>query len=579
MSYIDVVYSGPYRAAGPCEKRDQQPPEIVGESSSGACLQVEVLFKAKSSRRTSKLVLPKGMNVSIAWAVKGSYREEHILAYLDKWLQPWTAERQAARDYRLLYLDVARSHVGDIVVDFAFSRGYIALFHYGCTTPVAQVNDTDNHGEFQRLYVEFEQAAFVQQQLYDPGNIGRTPQQLLNDVVATWRSLNHRACVQGHKRTGLSVALDGSEDHLIARTAREFWLLADMPAERSRAIAEVDAAVATGQVRSMEDWRVVVRHPESPGVLCHEGQEFEGELEPNENVWEDEVDVAVATADDKAAEAEEQDVAASVQQVVGPMDAEADVDRAVGAAKRLAALKRLRAAAIAARVPAAANAIVSQIALLERGITGTTKEERAVNSVLRRHMEEVRAKEVATVQKQREETAKTKKRVAIVKRLRAVAAKKKAEKKKQQADLKARIAKVPKTFTLEDVGPVGAKGDRARRDCLDRLKATAPALSVEDEVRWPALRDGFIKQHMIKWGPVGGEHFLKEINAVLTKLKDQYAASASSAAAAPPECSAAAACSLAAPKAAGSLVAPAAFLDFYRKLEKVVQKPTVHVTV
>jgi len=552
-----------------------------------------VLFKAKSARRTNKLTLPKGTNVSIAWAIKGSYREEHILAYLDKWLRPWTPERKAALDYRILYLDVARSHVGDAVVDFAFSRGYLALFHYGCTTPVAQVNDTDNHAEFERLYVEFEQAAFNQQQLYDPGNIGRTPQQLLNDVVATWRSLNHRAGVEGHKRNGLSVALDGSEDHLITRTAREFWLLANMPAERTRAMAEVDEAVATGQVRSMEDWRVLVRHPESPGVLCHEGQEFEGELEADENVWEDEDDVAIAAADAVALDEEEQDVAASVHAAVGPMDDEAVVDTAVAAATRLAALKRLRAAAFAARVPAAANAVVSQISVLERGLSGTTKKERELNAVLRRHMEATRAKEVATVEKQREETRKTKKRLAVVKRLRAAAAKKKAVKKKAAADLKARIAKVPKMFTLEDVGPVGAKGDRARRDCLDRLKAAAPALSVEDEVRWPALRDDFIKRHMRKWGAVGGEHFLEEVNAVLTKLKAGYAASGSSGAAAPPSGPAAvcahaapssgpaAACAHAAPSSGPAAqcahaAPPLAFVEFFRRLEKGMAKPTVY---
>ena len=75
----------------------------------------------------------------------------------------------------------------------------------------------------------------------------------------------------------------------------------------------------------------------------------------------------MATADDMDAESEEQAAAASVRAVVGPLDAEADVVKAVSAAQRLAALKRLRAAAVVARVPAVANAVVSQISLLQRG--------------------------------------------------------------------------------------------------------------------------------------------------------------------------------------------------------------------
>ena len=43
-------------------------------------LPLEVLFKAKTDRRTLSMVLPAGANVSVRWAVKGSYREEHLLA-------------------------------------------------------------------------------------------------------------------------------------------------------------------------------------------------------------------------------------------------------------------------------------------------------------------------------------------------------------------------------------------------------------------------------------------------------------------------------------------------------------------
>jgi len=56
------------------------------------------------------------------------------------------------------------------------AKGYVTLFHYGCTTGVAQINDTDLHGDMEAIYLEFEQAAFFEQQLYDPGCISRTLQ-------------------------------------------------------------------------------------------------------------------------------------------------------------------------------------------------------------------------------------------------------------------------------------------------------------------------------------------------------------------------------------------------------------------
>ncbi len=66
------------------------------------------------------------------------------MKFLETWLDPWTEERAAANDYRILYCDVAKSHVGDAPLEFAWSRGYMMLYHYGNTTGVAQVNDTAN---------------------------------------------------------------------------------------------------------------------------------------------------------------------------------------------------------------------------------------------------------------------------------------------------------------------------------------------------------------------------------------------------------------------------------------------------
>ena len=525
------------------------------------CRQVEVLFRAKTDRRTRSLVLPQNTNVSVRWAEKGSYREEHLLAYMDQWLEPWTAERQAAQDYRVLMLDVARSHIGEDVLDLAFARGYVPLFHYGCTTAVCQVNDTDCHGAFQRVYVEYEQAAFARTQLYDPGNIGRTPQQLLDDVVATWRSLDHMGGVAGHKRNALSVALDGSEDHLISREARRLWFDAGMPEHRQTAIAEVDRLVATGQLSSAADWRKVVRHPNSPGVLQHEGDELEGDLDVGENPWLDDADVSMQAADAKDAEAAEDIAEASVLAVAATSDSKEEVEEAVGAARRLQLLKRLRASAVEARVPAAANAVRVQIDHVERGLRSTSAEEKTANAVLRRHLEAVRAEEVATVAKKQEESRKKRRNLLMVKKKVAAAKKRAVAKARLRATAKAMAAKVPKMFTVEDVGPLGPKGDKARKELLDRLKDIAPALTVAQRVKWPTVRDGFVKQHMIKWGSNGGDVFLKDVNQVLAALKTQRESAGTSLPGRP------------------AAKEPTAFAEFFNKMERFVQKPSVHVVL
>jgi hypothetical protein len=86
---------------------------------------IEIMFKAKGPRRIRPLVAPPDLNFSITWAVKGSYRTEHMLTFLDRWLDPWTADREQAQDYRILLLDVANSHLSDEVLERAWSSGYL----------------------------------------------------------------------------------------------------------------------------------------------------------------------------------------------------------------------------------------------------------------------------------------------------------------------------------------------------------------------------------------------------------------------------------------------------------------------
>ena len=375
-------------------------------------LPIELLFKAKSEKRIRSLRLPDDTNVSLQWADKGSYRQEHILRYLGRWLDPWTDERAQSNDYRILMLDVAGSHIVDDVLDFAWSRGYIALFHYGCTTGVGQVNDTDLHGPFERVYLDHEQTSFNEQQMLRPGCVNRTPQDVVDDVVATWQSLDHGQAAAGHRRVGLSVALNGSEDAAISREALECWQALDMATVRREVMAEVEENVASG-LWTFQNWKAVVRHPVDPGVLADEGMEFEGELDGQS--WQDEGDTVQVSADD--ADVLGSSVVAVSEPIVPqlPGDSIAAVAEADVSAKRLLVLKRLRNDARAAAVPGAFFSIDKEVSQLERGRKAKTPQEREAHTILRRHVEGKIDLERGKLKKRREETRKSDRNIKRVK--------------------------------------------------------------------------------------------------------------------------------------------------------------------
>jgi hypothetical protein len=492
-------------------------------------LQVELLCKGKTNRRIRDLDVPAGFNVSLQTAEKGSYRCEHIIRYLDRWLAPWTAEREAAGDWRVLMLDVAASHLAEEVLHVADARGYVTLLHYGCTTGVAQINDTDLHLDLERMYVELEAEAFHQQQLIDPGDISRSLQDVLDDLTGAWRAVDHSQGLRGHKKTGLNLALDGSEDHLVTREAREFWMLADMATERLRAIAEVDRLVDDGTITAFTDWRRVVRQPENPGVIHDEGAEFEGELSDGENYWDDDDD---DDPDDGLADLEGTDPAEKpsvVEFVVAQAaDEPAEVADAVVAAERLTKLKRLLSQALESSVPTAAWQIDKEVRDLERGLrAGGRPEERRVNHVLRRAMDESFRVEAKRLKEKREEARKRKNNLAKVK---ASLSKAKDGKLKALAVKKAfqeKLAKYSKRLCPVECGLSGPKGLKARIEALQRIKLRSPALHITREARWIKLRDAYaayVPKHLDFKGNAKavGVNFVKALTKLLEDLGGHY---------------------------------------------------------
>ena len=494
-------------------------------------LPIELLFKApKGSKLTSKLTLRTDMSVSVQHSEKGSYRTKNILKWLSRWLEEWTDERRLAKDWRLLFMDVAKSHIDESVALFAWTRGYVVLLHYGCTTAVAQVNDTDLHGAFENEYVEREQEAFNQKQRFDPGNISRSRQEVVDDVCSTWVTLNHEQGVWGHKRTGLSVSLTGAEDNKITREAEEFWNSCQMPDERLRALKEVDEGVATGKLTwCWESIQNLIRQPESVGVM-EEGQEFEGEIGSDELFWLTKEDEALLDKDDKAIDAPDdaEKKASCLVDALGGADDPKDVSEAEAARVRLDALRKLRAlAAGEAKLPAAAFAADSEVKQIQRGRASGSKGAQATNKVLHRQMAALREKEGAQLQRKREETRKAKTQAAQAK---ALAAKDKAikdAKAKEAKEKKALLDALPKEFTDEMCGQGQEKGGGkpfidARAALLDKLKLRSPELPLECQVRWVKVRDAYVRKVGREQGANCGNTFVRRVKEIKELLGDFF---------------------------------------------------------
>ena len=134
---------------------------------------IEVLFKGKTKRVLNNISVPPDVNISLAFAPKGSYRSCNMVDYLEKYLEPWTAERADKGDWKILLLDSYRAHWSEDIERCCWLRGYLVLYHYGNTTGVMQVNDTHVHAPFKRLFVAFEADSFAEKAMRDPGDIGR----------------------------------------------------------------------------------------------------------------------------------------------------------------------------------------------------------------------------------------------------------------------------------------------------------------------------------------------------------------------------------------------------------------------
>ena len=92
----------------------------------GRPVPLEQCFKAKSGKRILKeLTVPDAKRYTFQTSPSGSYRVEHVITFLERHLLPWSEERAAANDYRILSLDAYKVHKDSAIETLAWSRGYV----------------------------------------------------------------------------------------------------------------------------------------------------------------------------------------------------------------------------------------------------------------------------------------------------------------------------------------------------------------------------------------------------------------------------------------------------------------------
>ena len=94
----------------------------------------------------------------------------------------------------------------------------------------------------------------------------------------------HMKGVKGHWETGVANKLDGTEDYSIAGEALEVWKRQEMKLVRERAMADVDARIESGELKSFADVHNVIKPAVSPGQIRH-GEELIGHFPGKGEHW------------------------------------------------------------------------------------------------------------------------------------------------------------------------------------------------------------------------------------------------------------------------------------------------------
>ena len=211
----------------------------------------EFVFKANGERlqlRLREYIRSRGFGpwVSVATSEKGSYRTHDVLSFLDRHLPTMSQLRQ----WRIIMADDYSAHLSPQVFRLCWSRGYVFVAHGGGVTPVVQTPDTDLNQHVKREYAALETAELLQQMREGVCVPRCTHERCIDLMVGVMSQLRlHIAAAEGYLKTGMTVALDGTQDNLVVREAGVFWQELHMRTKINAAVAEVYEEFREGRLR------------------------------------------------------------------------------------------------------------------------------------------------------------------------------------------------------------------------------------------------------------------------------------------------------------------------------------------
>ena len=126
----------------------------------------------------------------------------------------------------------------------AWDYGYVRWGAPGGTTDAWSTNDTDLHAPMDRKFIQWNTASATAQLRARPGKVPtESPESVTNACIGIYEALDHDGMEENYKKRGLTNALDGSEDKLMAPRQRGIFYHPKVngPMLRRRAKVEVEA--------------------------------------------------------------------------------------------------------------------------------------------------------------------------------------------------------------------------------------------------------------------------------------------------------------------------------------------------
>ena len=488
---------------------------------------VECLFKGESEGKLKEKltahIRSRGFPnwFSVACSPRGSYREDDIIEFLNKHLEPW----KPGRDWRIILADDFAPHKSANVRRACWNNGYVLLVHGGGATPVVQTVDTDLNEHVRRAYAAIETRLLVDK-MRSGVAVPKASQveclEIMREVLSD--PAIHVAAVAGYKKTGITVDLHGKEDCLIVREAAQFWsertsdgfanMREKLNYELSAVADEYKSGSLTWSKQSVE--RLIVPFPknkEADAILERIG-DHAGVDDLHGAICDEAINAALDGADSSDSDAEIEpggedkhttstlesgapmaDVSSAVADEVAieeyaPILSVAQAEVADSCMAVIAGLQDAHDACLRVGAISSAHSLEAEIAKLKRRQRALIAEDDAVaDAFLRRRQAD--AKEAERKRRLADELNHT---VLVAQKAKeeqraAVAALKKTKEELKRCEAVLETQHAMKTFTLEMLGKGDAKGGGAaarklRFEVMDRMARIGAGLS-------PAQRNDF----------------------------------------------------------------------------------------